>query len=211
MSKSGTTRCPSCLADVVYESQVGPKTTKLADSSNLVSLAADNTVDIKKFHSIKDDFRKKQDLTSSKLGTKMLQGWTLLGSVCPKLECGGTPLMSLNGENCLECVSCDSQYKLSENSGDLVIFDGAEVAPEEEGDDDDDRFYQDFDNGLYLTNNAAKIKQSKELLEKASNEISKKLLCGWSLLSEVCSGTCNGDVPLMKDLNGNVRNLTQNC
>lgn len=205
MSKSGTRRCPSCLADVLYESQLGPNMIKSANSSNSISLAAGSTVDIKKLHSIKDDFRKKQDLTSSKLGTKMLQGWTLLGSVCPKLECGGTPLMSLNDGNCLECVSCDCHYKLSETSGDLVMIDGAEVATEEV---DDDRFYEGFDEGLYLTNNAAKIKHSKELLEKASHEISKKLLCGWSLLSEVCSGTCNGEVPLMKDLNGNVGNLT---
>lgn len=208
MSKSGTRRCPGCLADVVYESQVDPNMIKLTEANNLVSSKDIDVMSIRKLYSTKEDFKKKQDLTSSKLGTKMLQGWTLLSNICPNQECRGTPLMSLKGESFMECVSCECHYKLSETSGDLIIVNDVPEENKSEG-DDDDKFYEGFENDLKLTNNLIKSQQNAELLDKASNEISKKLLCGWSLLSEVCNGACNGNVPLMSDLNGNVSNLTK--
>lgn len=50
-------------------------------------------------------------------------------------------------------------------------------------------------------------KVDTDFVDKWSHEISTKLLCGWKLLDEVCvrsAGGCFGDLPLVKDLNGEV-------
>lgn len=50
-------------------------------------------------------------------------------------------------------------------------------------------------------------KSQTDFVDKWSQEISSKLLCGWMLLDEVCvraAGGCHGDLPLLKDLAGQV-------
>ncbi|KAF0758199.1 hypothetical protein AaE_004013 [Aphanomyces astaci] len=56
--------------------------------------------------------KKRRDATSSKLGEKMLQGWTLMGSVCPKSDCG-TPFVRNRDTGQLFCVTCN-QYAITE-------------------------------------------------------------------------------------------------
>lgn len=51
-------------------------------------------------------------------------------------------------------------------------------------------------------------KTDTDFVEKWSQQISSKLLQGWMLLDEVCvrsAGGCRGDLPLVKDLAGQVR------
>jgi hypothetical protein len=50
-------------------------------------------------------------------------------------------------------------------------------------------------------------KSATDFVEKWSQHISSKLLMGWMLLDEVCvraEGGCYGDLPLVKDLAGQV-------
>ncbi|ETV66383.1 hypothetical protein, variant 1 [Aphanomyces astaci] len=56
--------------------------------------------------------KKRRDATSSKLGEKMLQGWTLMGSVCPRPDCG-TPFVRNRDTGQLFCVTCN-QYAITE-------------------------------------------------------------------------------------------------
>jgi hypothetical protein len=49
--------------------------------------------------------------------------------------------------------------------------------------------------------------EESEFVDKWSKQISTKLLCGWVLLDEVCErsgGGCHGDLPLLRDLHGEV-------
>jgi uncharacterized Zn finger protein (UPF0148 family) len=146
-------------------------------------------------------------------------GWTLLADICPKDVCRGTPLMRLNGGNVMECVSCECKYEVS-NSGDLI----EQYSNSSTGNEDDSKMKVKVDSSSSTNNNksssgssnidanggsagdSSSSSSSSLFLNKASNEISKKLMLGWSLLSEVCTKTCHGDVPLMKDLAGNVSN-----
>ncbi|ETV94045.1 hypothetical protein, variant 9 [Aphanomyces invadans] len=57
--------------------------------------------------------KKRRDATSSKLGEKMLQGWTLMGSVCPISDCG-TPFVRHRETGQLFCVTCD-RYAIAED------------------------------------------------------------------------------------------------
>jgi hypothetical protein len=50
-------------------------------------------------------------------------------------------------------------------------------------------------------------KADTDFVDKWSQQISSKLLLGWRLLDEVCvraAGGCSGDLPLVKDLAGEV-------
>ena len=55
---------------------------------------------------------------SDKLGEKMLAGWCMLGAICPKPSCNGTPLMQLRGGPQV-CVSCDTEF-ISNEFGALI-------------------------------------------------------------------------------------------
>ena len=55
--------------------------------------------------------------------------------------------------------------------------------------------------------NEDKFSVDNSFVEKWSHEISSKLLCGWVLLDEACeraASGCNGDLPLLRDLSGEV-------
>ena len=56
------------------------------------------------------------DTISSRLGEKMLAGWTLLGATCPEPECCSSPLMSIPG-GVIICVGCDQVFEHSPYDG----------------------------------------------------------------------------------------------
>jgi uncharacterized Zn finger protein (UPF0148 family) len=105
-SKGDAMRCAGCNLDVARESEVHfmdseEKTETLVNSNDISTPLVINA----------NIHRKKLDESSAKLGQRMLQGWTLLGSICPQPECRGTPLMSLRGSNMI-CVNCENEYEL---------------------------------------------------------------------------------------------------
>jgi hypothetical protein len=54
-------------------------------------------------------------------------------------------------------------------------------------------------------------KSDTDFVDKWSQQISTKLMCGWKLLDEVCeraAGGCYGDLPLVQDLSGEVIKFT---
>ena len=201
MSKAGTLRCPNCMADVISESTYENKISKIDDKKiDDKFLSSSDCESGLLLTTITSDWKEKQNIISSKLGSRMMQGWTMLAQICPKDSCRGTPLMKLKGSEFMECVSCDCNYKFSGNDL-LEVTNGLNLNDQKNNDDDDDDYdYDELDQMELETT----VKSNSEFLNKASNEISKKLLLGWSLLSEECTRTCNGDVPLMKDLEGNV-------
>ena len=107
---------------------------------------------------------------------------------CSNDSCRCTPLVKFNNMKLMECVSCESKYEWSDSK--LIEV---QINSDSTGDDTSAN-----------SNNSVQLANS-QLLNDASREISKKLLLGWSLLNQVCTKSCDGDVPLMKDLNGHVR------
>ena len=143
------------------------------------------------------------NVVSSKLGQRMLQGWTMLGTSCPKPDCRGTPLMSLNGQSLMECVSCDEGYN---------ILDGKPVAlsalKQSEATSVQPRsgiLPVSSPTALATPPPLTSTSASEQSINKISEKIGHKLLQGWCILSEVCeSVSCHGSVPLMKDTKGRV-------
>ncbi|OQR93698.1 hypothetical protein THRCLA_08380 [Thraustotheca clavata] len=68
--------------------------------------------------------KKRRDAASSKMGEKMLQGWTLLGVHCPVEDCL-MPLMR-NRDGQMYCVNCE-QYVLTEEE--MAVKEAAEILP----------------------------------------------------------------------------------
>lgn len=161
---------------------------------------------------------------SDKLGAKMLAGWSMLSTICPQEGCRGTPLMRL-GSGPMLCVACDSEYKCSA-LGDLVpvksasttaspqpskaspavatskaIASPAPVIPQSAA--EDPSFFLDMNNAPIL--DLSKFSRS---VDDASNKISRKLMQGWAMLDKCCnSAECKGEVPLMRDLSGQVSKM----
>jgi uncharacterized Zn finger protein (UPF0148 family) len=146
LSKGGHTQCAMCNMPVLTEEEYNKKTTSTGDrvevppveqseiANNAVQSDASITstaADIKirelsqNFESLEeakkeyDRNNKKKDSVSAKLGDRMLSGWALLGSVCPKASCSGTPLMRKGATRPMVCVSCDKEFVVSEYDGAL--------------------------------------------------------------------------------------------
>lgn len=136
LSKGEMLRCPSCDMAVVKESEhqkivTGveklPTPPSIAEAKfeiedDYYQYAAINPAE--KFQSL-NEAKKLYDLqnkrmndVSNKLGTKMLEGFSMLSTVCPGESCRGTPLVRL-AAGPMVCVCCDSEYKVSA-LGDLI-------------------------------------------------------------------------------------------
>ncbi|CAM9522412.1 unnamed protein product [Hapterophycus canaliculatus] len=62
--------------------------------------------------------RKKRDALSASLGRYMLQGWSLLDTVCPRDECEpGTPLLKNRSTGTFYCAGCDTRMRDGEAGG----------------------------------------------------------------------------------------------
>lgn len=196
MSSKDKLHCPGCDMPVRYETP--------AEQSRTLPVIADrhfedaeeedddgeadvpaSLEEMKKEYDLK---RKSRDAVSKKLGEKMLEGWTLLGATCSESACSGTPLMhSLKDPSRLVCMSCDKEYK-------KTGFGTIEAGSAKEMKNSTPPLFSD----------APILDFSRSRREEdSSSKIAEKLVKGWALLNEVCqSPTCNGTVPLLRDMNG---------
>jgi len=83
------------------------------DAAAPTRLAPPSLEDAKKEY---DRKHRRIDTISSRLGEKMLAGWTLLGATCPEPECCSSPLMSIPG-GVIICVGCDQIFEHSPYDG----------------------------------------------------------------------------------------------
>lgn len=159
-----------------------------------------------------DEKYKHREITSKKLGELLLLGWTLLGSQCP---CCETPLMRLQ-QGALLCVACDDEFTLDDETEELVLIRSQSNAPEKvnvtKNISDTNKHVsstnfstEELENDdFYLKDAPMLAVRQKSNEDDASSLIAKHLIQGWALLDEVCSQSCcNGEVPLMKDKQGN--------
>ena len=244
--KGGDMICCGCDATVVPESQ-SPSASKLtaptsSSSSSTVSAAmqmavdefeggnvnsfAEGAVPPQSYEEMRREYdanNKARDAVSSKLGTYMLQGWAMLGTLCPVDKCRGTPLMKKKGEEMMLCVSCDRKYKFAADKS-LVITNRVTF-------DDEAR---DVDVGEPLIKikverpSSAPVEEpearpvqtaataipdlrphsqaTKTKVKDPSAMLSEKLLQGWAMLKHTCQSTeCHGQVPVMRDRKGTVQ------
>lgn len=142
-NKSEECRCPGCDMPVMTESAAQSANIQYAASSASTSSPQaeskcssnnsgnrspdksknDSAMGFESLEEMKAEYDRKQkarESVSSKLGDRMLSGWTLLGTTCEKEACKGTPLMSQASEpKKLLCVCCDEIF-VESNSGELV-------------------------------------------------------------------------------------------
>jgi len=136
LSKGDLLRCPSCDMAVVKESEHNKMATGVEKLPTPPSVAEAkfeieddyyqyaNVAPGEKFQSLNeakklyDIQNKRMNDVSNKLGTKMLEGFSMLSTVCPGESCRGTPLVRL-AAGPMVCVCCDSEYKVSA-LGDLI-------------------------------------------------------------------------------------------
>lgn len=227
LSKDEQLLCPACNLPVVTEnSYISTNKKEIESNSSDINLSSQ----INQFSDLddaRDEYEKRnknKKLISSKLGERMLSGWTLLGTVCPYTECNGTPLMRLQPEEPMLCVSCDREYlfdrfgtlkespMLSKSNLTASNYSQTPSIIEDLNQNDDEiNFNNSFQSAksAEFTNNSTfdindapvlnltSFSQSKN---DPSSKISEKLLKGWALLDESCSSqNCNYSVPLMKD------------
>jgi uncharacterized Zn finger protein (UPF0148 family) len=170
---------------------------------------------------------------SGKLGEKMMTGFTMLSTVCPQQECRGTPLVR-KGNAPMQCVSCEKEYHIS-SLGELVAIGSAspnnskpasrtatpassaaltnppkapsapsavQTTTAAAAATTDSSFFLDMNNAPILS-----LSSFAQNPDDAASRISKRLMQGWALLDRCCdSAKCRGEVPLMRDLDGKVRN-----
>lgn len=90
VSKGSQMQCPQCELPIRIES---------AETSNppeVVPIEEEVPRSLEEQKREWDRSRKRSDEISSKLGERMLGGWTLLGESCPLPSCNGTTLVSKN-------------------------------------------------------------------------------------------------------------------
>lgn len=204
LSKDDNMRCPSCDAPVLTESQVeiNNRLTNVISfgEEKKCEIVNDDLLEPKLIYELnKDiqDLKSKRDDISSKLGQKMLLGWTMLGETCPNELCRGTPLMKEGSHGTMICVGCDSKYIVNiygQIESERVTLGNNEnsIKPKTE------KVITLFDN-----NDVPVLKYHEESIDDViSNLIGKKLLTGWALLDKVCA-KCN-KVPLMRDFDQKV-------
>jgi uncharacterized Zn finger protein (UPF0148 family) len=212
MQKQKKICCPSCNLPVYHEHEtpaiLPPSATAQTVTSHQSLMKSEEKEP--KFQSLEEEKKKydqqrqsNQQIVSSRIGEKLLSGWTLLAKEC---QTCGTPLMSLN--NTKYCVSCER------NPEELVEKKSSEIAEQKitaplepkinveltasaqlladipmlpEENDEEDNLFGTID------------RTSLDLIEEASQLIGEKLLLGWTLLDDVCEGACDGNVPLMRN------------
>ena len=196
------------------------ETSSAAESVQNFLSPSGNYEDLRKQYENKNS---KRDKISMKLGELMLVGWTLLAEICPDPACNSNPLMRLR-DGPMKCVSCEREFERNEDTGVLSIKMSSDTNVNANIDMESssalqsshneilnsDRNGRDFhvENDDFYFVDAPKIRQSHDLAVAAdsrdtSAKIGNHLMQGWALLDEVClSSSCNGEVPLMRDLEG---------
>jgi uncharacterized Zn finger protein (UPF0148 family) len=142
---------------------------------------------------------------SSKMGAKMLEGWTLLSESCPRSQCRGTPLMRA-GQSAptMLCVCCDQECVFDDNHCVVALQSVEEAAGEtaESQREPPSAAPADVD---FLSTAPFLFKHATDAND-TSTKIGSKLLKGWALLDQCCTlPGCTGNVPLMRDRDGQVR------
>ncbi len=231
LSKDNQMRCPGCDMPVVMEGQISskeekvnevePSTNTLISHSTPVEEEEEVVVDVPtSYEQLRREYEeknKKSNQVSSKLGEKMLQGWTMLAESCPDFDqCGGTPLMKEPSTGSILCVSCNREYFYAPNGdlrpkGDIIPENAKSTEVKEQKPSLEDLRLDEFDDEeLEEPPRIVSFQQKKE--DDSSWKISQKLLLGWSLLDASCNTSkCNGRTPLLKDLKGKVREIFQTC
>lgn len=113
--------------------------------------------------------------------------------------------MSLKGQPEMVCVACDKTYLHS------ALGDVCAIKPDNQKSKRTDtvKSTQPTDSEVSPAFSSIKTCNNSVRPVDPSEKISQKLLQGWSMLSEVCwSNTCEGTVPLMRDLSGKVRRFS---
>jgi uncharacterized Zn finger protein (UPF0148 family) len=213
MEKQSKRCCPSCNLPVYYEHEtpsIPPPSTPPSTPATTNETVMKSEDKQTKFQSLEEEKKRydkqrqsNQQIVSSRIGEKLLSGWTLLAKEC---QTCGTPLMSLNDTK--YCVSCDCnpEEQLKQTSSGIAeqkttlplgpktetdltasarLLTEIPMLPEEN--DEEENIFGPVD------------RASQDLIEEASQLIGEKLLLGWTLLDDVCEGACAGNVPLMRN------------
>lgn len=149
--------------------------------------------------------RRQSDAASAKVGTKLLQGWTMLSSTCLNNDCCFSPLMRSAPSEPATCVICDRRYNIDAN--------GAAVAPSPEASAAQSAAlpptksvsngWLDMSTVPTLAPLNSEREDASDTLEDQSNKIAEFLLKGWKMLAECCANGCGS--PLMRHPEGQVR------
>ena len=116
---------------------------------------------------------------SMRLNEKMRDGWTMLKTTCPSAVCNETPLIRSPGGAVTICVYCDGTNASYKNKNTNTNTKTPTSTP----------------------NNTSPYSE-----DDLNSRISRKIRLGWTLIDQVCiEPECIGNVPLMKDLNGQIR------
>lgn len=177
-SRAGEMKCPGCNLPVVLESN---------ETSGFASSPPVNT-SMKSPEQRNNKFNTNH--VSKLIGEKLLQGWAMTNEVCDNIDCRSTPLMRDPSSLIKVCLNCGLDYmKKSENIAVCGLDETDEISDEELFDDSPIINFQN-------TNQDA---------NDPSQNIAKMLLKGWCLLDVCCNSfKCNGTVPLMRNLEGEV-------
>jgi len=181
-SRNGEMRCPGCDLPVMVESNQSQK------------LSTEPTL-CKEIPAAKQDLDTQAnpfnlDKVSSRIGEKLLKGWIMTSDACKSIDCRGTPLMQNPATGFKLCVCCErenGEYVAPDNNNKSQLTDTL----------DDDSITTDS-----YSNESAVMDLDGH--NDPSKLISEKLLKGWALLDTCCPAECNGNVPLMRNLDGKV-------
>ncbi|RKP12723.1 hypothetical protein BJ684DRAFT_5292, partial [Piptocephalis cylindrospora] len=103
----GRTLCVLCQHDEEHGSSIQGEGSK---SIPTPSAALSSQQEIQDKGEDKERRQIQRDMCTSRIGQHLLQGWTLLDTLCPNDECHGVPLIrEPTGKECL-CVVCSGKY-----------------------------------------------------------------------------------------------------
>jgi uncharacterized Zn finger protein (UPF0148 family) len=152
------------------------------------------------------NLQKKRDMVSSKIGGKLLSGWTMLSQNCPNENCRGTPLMCKGNNGVNLCVCCDKEFGPDDSTKKAQVPTPPTVAvtpvpPASKPHTSSSSLSSaSSTSDPYVSSYSSILPASGESkLEKASSCISNKLLLGWSMMSASCDECYT---PLMKHAKG---------
>eukprot|EP00871_Galdieria_phlegrea_P004411 jgi/Galph1/4971/GphlegSOOS_G3670.1 len=146
------------------------------------------------------------DFVISEMSQRLLQGWTLLGEVCPLRDCH-TPLVRKSGVTfCCKCQAqvvvggtCEENNNIANGMVSSLTCTGEQEATEEDnGKQQEDLTVVEEERNIF---DREQLQQLRENSDGISRLIGEKLLLGWALLDTSCSNLQCG-CPLMKDNQG---------
>ena len=210
--KGGDMQCCSCDATVLLDGNV-PMSKSETPPANPEPIVPSS------YEELRAEFQAtntRRESVSAKLGQMMLQGWAMLGTLCPLEDCAGTPLMRKQGDKgVMMCVACERTYAFDSDEQ-LVITNrvveesDAAVAAARRGEanalhrrgvpvqaqnEQDEQAKLDAQRAAVrpvavevptLPPPAPEESRSAAQGVDASATISRKLLQGWAMLDKVC-------------------------